>query len=452
MNAIIQPPTPPAPSALGLTGSSAPRISHCASAGLLGGSSSSTSAASEAGAAGHAHIRERLVYGVDEAWRRWPELLRRYRVPDREGAILTARLRKFGWCPPRGALCEVALVLRADGTAERTTGGQGHYPALPADVVIPCQLDCMWSEPEPLVMGPDGPRCPPGSVLYVVDLKFGQDRYVAPVEKNIQLAAETVAAAAWTGATEAIPAVLFVSGEQGDWDTPEHAWGPRMLAAKRDELFALRRAREQAAQQVAAGTAPPVHEGPWCVGCPSFSACPAKLSMLRAILADQNAPQVPAPLDAPSAARLVVALRTLETATAMARTALRAHVESTGEPIDMGDGLAWGPVVVAREEITGGALPVLAEELGMHMMDAVSISKAGIEDGVRAMHEDMGIKRQRSPAMRRILARLHETGAIISTARTEYRLHRVAEAPKPAPAARLLATVDPTDPPGDGTD
>lgn len=418
-----------------LTGSSAPGIEKCISRGLFHAVRTSGAAADE-GSAIHEHLFQRAVLGVDEALLRLPEVLSKWNVGERESAIIAAQMRKFAWSPPRGAIGEVALLIAQDGSVRRTVGGRGQYPAA-HDRLLPLTLDLAWSEPEPLLW-PEGlsgaPRVPEGSVLHVVDIKTGSDVWVDPAANNLQLLAEAYAMARWANASEVAPMILYPRGEKGIWDAPPNLLGPEDLRRTLARLLALKRARDEAIGAYANGGLPVLHEGPWCMGCESADACPAKLQLVKAAL-DAPEPEAPGPLSQEQRVRLVSMKDAAERFARKAKAVLQRSVDAGGDgggPIDMGGGVWWGPVVESRQKIQAeDALDILFAELGDFAHVALDISKSGIERAIAEKHEQEGISRQKAPAMRRILAKLHEEGAIVDSARVEYKLHRLVDAEGP---------------------
>lgn len=419
------------------TGSATPRVSRCISSGLFGVVASSSAAASS-GSAGHVHMAHRAMHGVDEAMRMLPAVIAKYGLDERAGRILTARLRKFDYVPPPNSVAEVALAIcrsdDPDARVVRVQGGRGHYPDLPENAVCPTQIDLLYSEPEPLdFTDPKRPRCPPGSTLFVIDLKFGDDAHVDPVEHNAQIATAAVAAAFWTGAEQVVPALVYPGPGDGEWDVPTDgegnliSWSRERLEVEYAELVVLYEARMREIARIAAGHPPTIAEGPWCDWwCPSINACPAKLALVRSVI-DPLAEQVlmPRELTTEQAGKLVAAMVASERFSRKARKALETYVRSTGKPIRVGEGFVWGPVIEERDEIDPArAASVLVSELGTHAYEAVRVSKDGLEEAMKMKHLEEGLVRKRAGAMRVLFAKLAEANAMRKVPREEYRVHR----------------------------
>lgn len=168
------------------------------------------SGAAPPGRAGH-EVIEAHVRGLDvETW---------MRIADAHGldAEDTGRLRflarNLALGVPRGALTEVPLGYWPDGSVRRIEGGAGSYPDV--GQWLSGQLDCMWSEPTPLVQW-DGREnvadC--DETLWVVDWKTGDDENVPPIARNWQLRGGALLAARWTGAFRVIPAICYVNAAE----------------------------------------------------------------------------------------------------------------------------------------------------------------------------------------------------------------------------------------------
>jgi len=390
-------------------------------------------------------MQERAEIGVDAAVERLPSLIKKWGLSEREGAFLEARLMKFEWSPPPHSIGELALALFEDGRVERTVGGRGRYPELEAGgrlegAILAGQLDVMWSEPEPLDLSdPAHPRCPPGSVLWVPDYKFGLDAHVDPIEVNLQAHANAVMAAKWTGARFVVPAVLYVKPPKGDWDAPATAWGPKDIAdaeARVRKTLAARRA--QIARMLCGEELDGFTEGEWCTFCPGMLSCPAKVSMMR-LTAGLAAAGAPLDLTDDEAAWWAARLTLIESLTSRAREHLKARVIRTGRNIPLGNGLEWGPVEVSQSRIVPHvALPIIRQELGdLKIDDVTKISRKAIEDAVREEHLRQGIKRQLSKTMGRIMGKIRDAGGLEKEPAQQFKAHR--------PTALLDDGLDPDD-------
>lgn len=420
------------------TASTATRLEECPASGAIHKFESKNRPA-VIGQVIHVHMHERAAFGVDEAMARLPKTCLGFGLSEQETGILIARLTKYTFTPPAGSFGEVALCLRENGEVVRVKGGQGKYEDVPDDAICCGTLDAMWSEPEPLdLTDPEHPKCPSGSYLVVTDYKSGDEANVSPAPRNAQLAELTVMAAKWTGAREALPTIAFVREGAGEWDAPEVTWGPRKLAEAEERVRGIERRRRLQLAKVAKGEPPDVVEGPQCRHCQSASCCPAKLAMVKGAMGDKT-PLAPLPLTEEQRTKLAASLEHLERFTRQARYLLKEDVDAQG-PIDLGGGLFWGPVTETKDQIIASkAMGVLEEELGERKYDAIEVSKSGIEETVKLIHHEKGIKRQVSPTMRRIIAKLHEKEAIERVSNDSYKVHRPAPALPEADAEEEVA-------------
>lgn len=404
--------------------SSMPLVSRCASSFVLP-RVRNVSSRSAVGDAIHEHMRERAAYGVDEAMQRLYALARRFELNDRETGIFIARCRSFEWIPPAGSFGEVALCLLENGEVVGVTGGKGQYET-PDGALTAATLDVMWSEPTPLDLSdPTHPRCPPDSVLWVVDYKSGDEAHVDPIESNVQLATQALLAARWTGAQQVVPAILFVRKGQGEWDVPEHAWGARELRNTESKIREILARVQVQQKRLTAGEPLELVDGPHCNFCPARTRCPAQTGIFKQIFSG-TAPFGDAPLSAEERVWLAERLSMIESMAKKARWLLRADVDENG-PIALSDGNVWGPTPEKRTEIVAHvAMSVLQEELGEQSTEAVvvSITRDGIERAAKAHCEAKKIQRGVAPLVRKLMAKLGEAGALLESQRLEYRAHK----------------------------
>lgn len=417
-----------------VSASALPRIELCPASAVLP-QVGSTSEAADKGSALHQHIRDRAELGIDLAVARLEEVCARWGLSETETAFLRARLMKFTWTPPAGAICELRLAVMPDWTVKRVPEDQRWVEG----ALFTGQFDVVWAEPSPLVVGEDGSvHCPAGSVLWALDVKGGQDRHVTTIERNLQVAFYAWAAARWTKAQRAIPAICYPGAGEGEWDVPGRMWGPAELDAVEARLKKLWGDCERQERALAEGQPLSLTEGRHCGYCPAQTHCPAKTALLKSLCTDSPAPLGAAPLTASEATRIASSLVFVERFLERARSALRSYVEDQG-PIDLGDGVVWGPQQVNRTEILPeAAREVLEEELGEHANAAIKldITGASIERAIKAQLEARGLTRGVAPTKRRIWAKLGEAGALVSKSRTEWKAHR----PEPgAPAVPVVS-------------
>lgn len=417
--------------------SSTDRVEKCAPSAVLPQAEGSGRAA-VMGSALHEHMHMRAALGVDSAMARIDEVAARWELDDDEKTLFAWRCRTFEWSPPAGAFGEVALCLREDGAVERVVGGRGRYD-VPPDAVTAGTLDVMWSFPEPLdLTDPEHPRCPKGSDLWVVDYKSGDEDYVVPVETNLQVGGETLLAARWTGAEMAMPVVLFIRPGQGEWDAPAHVWEAPELAAIEARLRAMRARKVAAWNAHRAGEPLRFNEGPWCQWCKARWACPPKLAMVKALAGD---PQPLAATRMTDEQRRVAVLRlkVLDGIVREARETLKRDVDEHGA-IDLGNGLVYGPErTTSRVILPKPAMPILLDELGEEAYGAIRITKGAVTDLVKARAP----KGSGAKAVRAVMGKLEDAGAVHVTEGVEYSVHRAdsedaLELPREPPLLALL--------------
>jgi hypothetical protein len=324
-----------------------------------------------------------------------------------------------------GALVEVRLALMPDGTVRRVPAEDRHYPG----AITTGQFDVLWSEPEALLAFEDGTvLCPEGSTLWVIDLKGGMDSWVPTIETNLQVHIYAFLAAIWTKAQRVLLGVLFPMPGEGDWDVVERPWGQREIEAvgvRIREMFARVDAERE---KLSKGLPLALNEGRHCEYCPAQSRCPAKTALLKSALAQDGelVPNGEAPLSREEARRAAIAYGQLGQFLRRLREVLEADVHNHG-PIDVGDGLVFGPKPETKKKFVAGvARRILDEQLGEFAPTAMQITGASID---RAVKEKLAGARGVSPMVRRLYALIGEAGGLVEEQCFEWTVHR------PAPGA-----------------
>lgn len=388
----------------------------------------------------------------------WADIL----PPDDEGRL--AFLAEHLSLPvPAGALAEVALGYFPDGSVRRVEGGSGVYPDVGA--LLSGTIDCMWAEPRGLqdVCGPavscgGYADCPPGSTLWVVDWKTGDEDHVPPVDRNWQLRGAALMAARWTGAQRVISAICYVNaGEcaeavragrpyEGRWEVgalldasaldkiedevravlarargEDDAVDPGRVLVLRDDrpLRGVDTEHERPANlsRVRSGSdagAAALILGPHCEHCPARGACPAfaadALSLARAegiYLPPGGA------LTTEAASHLAGLLAPARLALDAVELAVQAHVRVHG-PLLLADGREYGPVVEAvtsyRTRATFDALEAVVGEEAAN--EAATYTGASLKRALEG---------QPRGAWGRLKTTLEERGAVVVTAREVWR-------------------------------
>lgn len=409
-----------------VSGSALSAAVKCAASAVLWRVLGSGSGASRIGSALHDHIRQRNLYGVSAAIEMIPELATRHELTEDEAELFGARARAFEWNPPRGSVAELPICLFEDGRVEIVEGGRGQYDKLPADALIPMQLDLFWAEPHPLYRGPDGrPVCPPNSVLWVIDLKSGQEQYVEDVERNAQALAGAVLAAKLTGAKMVRTGLVFLRKGRGIWDVPEHDLDTAALehaeAILVSAVHEVRRARAAHRR----GLPLVYRQGPHCNLCGARVTCPAHLATLKSWLGDP-APIEPGALDDDQIRQLAELAPSMRSFVTSVEAALRTHVLATGRPIAMSDGRAWGPYGTTRTRYDGPkAIAALAadKDIGPELAkEAVRtvVGEKSIRTAIKRAHDAKGITGKVSTAWRRVFGRMMAASGITKTASAKW--------------------------------
>lgn len=338
----------------------------------------------------------------------------KWNLEGRERAVFFARARALDLQIPDGAVYEVPLCLRTDGTVEPVEGGRGSY-LVPDDAIVALTIDVLAADPTPLQ---EGRWCAPRSVLWAVDLKTGDDAYVPPIARNWQARVSALLGARWTGASFVVPGILYPSEGGGRWDCHTNAAGevaplrPEEIDQIETDLRALAARVSEQEERVKAGRLPMLVSGAHCQYCPARPGCPRHVSEVRALVTSDS-DLTAAPLTREQAVRLAGLLGPARDVLDSARDALKAHVKEHG-PITLPDGKVWGPVqgreMVFTTQPTFDALVnelrglVGEEEAARLANEAAKFSRDAVYEAIRAAHTTAGIKKQLKAAFERITA------------------------------------------------
>jgi len=373
----------------------------------------STSKKADIGSALHEYNAVRGELGKRTADDQLGSIAERWSLEDKDRAIFFARARSLDLGIPEGAMFEVPLCLRADGTVEPVTGGQGVYVA-PDDTIVAGTLDILFATPDPIQ---DGAWCPRDSVLWTPDLKTGDDNFVAPIARNWQARVSALLGARWTDADAVVPAIVFPGSNGGSWDVPMQHGRPvplrrKELAQVEDELRALHATVVEQAERVADGKTPRLVTGAHCTYCAARPGCPAHVSEVRALIVGSSGLTTGAltPEQATKAAGLLgpakAAINALE-------DALKAHVEAFGA-VKLPDGKVYGPtettsttyhVRETRLAMIAEFEPLVGQELAEQIADnAFTATQGKIYEAIAEVHNFAGVKRQKKDAFERIVS------------------------------------------------
>jgi hypothetical protein len=310
-------------------------------------------------------------------------------------AILAKTVRDFKWSPPKGAYVETPLALNRGGQVriiEPEKAAPGNYQ-VNDDEWLAGTVDVAWLD---------------GTILWVPDFKFGQDKYVAPIAKNGQL---------MTGAlmmhrlleqqgvtvTHLMPAVIYVRiGEpQGVWETLPaplpvdgvelQVWRNRL----KKTLVTLDGLKlEQDAGKPLSGYCTAEH----CALCPCIHACPPFADAVRRFVSSPNLQlgSKAEPLEGEQIVEAAKFFGLLKRAVATMDTLLRNHCTQVGS-IELDKGLTFGLQEQDRTEYVANvqSIAALVKMLGEGpTYDAISISKTAVKDAVREYAKATGMKQK----------------------------------------------------------
>lgn len=277
--------------------------------------------------------------------------------------------------------------------------------------------------------------------VYVGDYKYGFSHtlHTPHPKRNLQLRFLALAAARAYHRDHAIVEIIRLQADGVSWkeraeldafDLADTAERVRELVVRID----------RAAATMAAGAWPEVVAGPHCRYCPAYTWCPEQTRLLQQLAQAPGVAmtEVSAQLTAEGAARAYRAYRTIKAL--IDHVGEQLHSYSTVHPIDLGDGLVYGPLETRREQVDGAvARTVLAEIHGQVVADAAcewNSSKRAIEDALRPVAQKTGEKITR--LKKAALAAIDERGGLsvkVSANCKEHRPRLELAAPAPTEAS-----------------
>jgi hypothetical protein len=335
----------------------------------------------------------------------------RWNLDGKDRASFVARAKSLDLGIPDGAMYEVSLCMRADGSVETVRGGRGDYQ-IPEDAIVAGTLDIIFATPEPIQ---DESWCPRDSVLWTPDLKTGDDSYVAPIARNWQARASALLGARWTGAEAVVPAIVYPSADGGTWDVPTEHGRPiplrrKELAQIEQDIRELHAKVSEQVERMSAGKTPKLTTGAHCTYCPARAGCPAHTSEVRAVVANSHG-LTSGPLTREQAAKAAGLIGPARAALKTMEDALRAHVEAFG-PVELPDGKVYGPhpstdtsfdTRLTYQAMVNEFTPIVGPELAEQIADnAFTATKGAIYGAIEQAHEMAGMRRQKKAAFDRI--------------------------------------------------
>jgi hypothetical protein len=259
--------------------------------------------------------------------------------------------------------------------------------------------------------------------VLVADFKTGHGR-VTPARDNWQLRFLALAAARTYGCSSAHVALVYVHGEEVRFDRASlSAFDLDAAAADLRQIVAqVVRADDAIAQR----RVPNLALGDHCRYCPAFLLCPAQTALVRAIAEQPGAlhDEVTSLLTPSSAAE---AYRRLKAAhLVLHHLERRLHAYATVHPIDLGDGVVFGPVETTRRTVDGAvAWQTLVERYGAQVADAACsrhATQASIEDALRPVAQRLDVPLAR--LKRETLETIDERGGLLTHASAPVKEHR----------------------------
>lgn len=165
-------------------------------------------------------------------------------------------------------------------------------------------------------------------------------------------------------------------------------------------------------QVLGAGPDTPVHEGPWCRFCPAYVHCPAKTALLVQLGRGELEPAGGEPethLTPENAARAYRLAQRADELVKKLKKQLYAYASQ--HPIDLGDGLVFGPRQTRGNEILDGdvAWTVLGDLFDTNVADE-AMTRAATKKGIERALRTVSSNGELAGNMRRVLAAIREAG------------------------------------------
>lgn len=374
--------------------SASSRVSTCPPSAVLPRIGNSNEKAVR-GSAGHKLMEIRAEHGYQASVDAIDEVAAEYQLDELNTAMLAKNIREFTWCPPKGAYVETPLALDRKGNVrviDPECAAPGNYQVT-EDEWLAGTVDVAWVD---------------GTVLWVPDFKFGQDKYVAPIASNGQL---------WNGAlmmhrmleqqgvkvTHLMPAVIFVRpGEPGGiWETLSHPVDVNGVEAQvwRNKLKKLLHTLDGLKAELGAGKSiSGFTTSDKCGFCPCIHACPAYAETVRRLVLDPNL-QLGTKAEPLSGEELIAAARffgLVKRAASTLETLLRKHCSEQG-PIEIEPGLCYGITKQERSEyvFNDKSFALMQQALGKEkLFELLGISKGSVKEELGNKAQSIGMKKK----------------------------------------------------------
>lgn len=360
-----------------------------------------TSEAASTGTDKHDWLRNLRSMPVVSATERAPEAIRAWC----ESVNLDQILPYLG----EGWFAEVALAYDVDTETTRFIGydiGRAYGERLTPTEVFVTIDSASWGD----------------ETASAVDWKSGRMAVTGPRD-NWQLRLGVLAVARWKGLVRGMAAVAKVPEDGEPYVEVAHfdEGDLMMFASELRELY--RRLQGEVVPNI----------GSHCQYCPAWDSCPGQGRLIARMAARPEALEqdVVALLTPETAARAYHRLRAIEEVKKRMWRALYAYAEQT--PINLGNGEAFGPVAVRREELDAGVTRATLEAMhGREVAEAAcdfETSKAAVERALRPVYEarkKAGEKMTLKALNEEALGAIRAAGGVETKTKVDVRAHRAA--------------------------
>ena len=252
-----------------------------------------------------------------------------------------------------------------------------------------------------------------GRCVFVADWKTGRG-LLQPARMNLQIRFLALCAARLYGRDEAVGALVHIREDGTPW-YDSAAFDVFDLDATLAEVRHVAARVVGAWAEVQAGITPTVTISEFCKHCPAYEACPAQVGLIRHLGASPEATErdMRGLITEDNVREAYRRMRLIEEGLKRVKEAIHGWT-LTHSPIDLGEGLVYGPVETHREQVDGAVVRrILAEKYGQEIADAAcewSSSKVAIREALRRVVQLHGGKL--APLEREVLEAVRAAGGI----------------------------------------
>lgn len=261
-------------------------------------------------------------------------------------------------------------------------------------------------------------------VAYAGDLKTGQGLQVATAAENLQLGWGALVVAREAGLSEAIVDIIHIA-DNGYVKTDPVFLDAAHLEAVEIEIQDIVGKVKEAATVIGAGGVPRVVTGPHCNYCPAFTACPEQRA-LASLLGENPEKALPcAELTHDNIVQVYWRAKAAREVLRRVDSAIYGFVRASGRPLQVGEGLRFGPVTKTRKKIDPQiARTVLREAFGEEVANALSpptASQTGLRRALKLLKGPV------APLFRKVLAVIEEEGGVERSSRESIELYKMSD-------------------------